>query len=184
MSYLSYTKDFQGVADVFLRDPGRYGPLLQFIEDVMTRDSELTVAERALIAAHVSKLNDCGFCLGAHSWTLAAMDVDLATIRALEEGARIDEVDDRLLPVLAFAAKLTKTPGAVDQADIDGLRGAGWSDQAIEDVINVVSLFNYVNRLVDAFGIEGNEDYFRQIGRTLATQGYAPLVESALKRVG
>ena len=183
MTYLSQAKDFQGVAEVFLRDPERYAPLLQFIENVMTRDSEFTVAEREMIATHVSKLNDCAFCLGAHSWTLAAMDIDLATVRAIEDGAHEGEVDDRLLPVLAFAGKLTRTPGAVGQGDIDGLRAAGWSDQAIEDAINVASLFNYMNRLVDAFGIEGNEDYFRQIGRTLATRGYAPLVESALKRM-
>lgn len=181
MTYLSQAKDFQGVAEVFLRDPERYAPLLQFIENVMTRDSELSVAEREMIAAHVSKLNDCGFCLGAHTWTLAAMDVDLATIRAIEDGVDAEGVDDKLLPVLGFAGKLTKTPGAVDQSDIDGLRRAGWSDQAIEDVINVVSLFNYVNRLVDAFGIEGNVGYFRHIGQALATQGYAPLIQTALK---
>jgi hypothetical protein len=37
MAHLSYTKDFPGIADVFLRDPGLYAPLLQFIEGVMTR---------------------------------------------------------------------------------------------------------------------------------------------------
>ena len=35
MSYLSQAESFQGVADVFLRDPERYAPLLQFIESVM-----------------------------------------------------------------------------------------------------------------------------------------------------
>ena len=76
MSHFSYSEDFQGVADVFLRDPHRYAPLLQFIENVMTGPSDLTKAEREMIAAHVSKLNACNFCLGAHKWTLAAMDVD------------------------------------------------------------------------------------------------------------
>lgn len=32
MPYLSHAKDYQGVADVFLRDPDRYAPLLQFIQ--------------------------------------------------------------------------------------------------------------------------------------------------------
>lgn len=184
MSHLSYSKDYQGVAEVFLRDPERYAPLLQFIENVMIRESELTKAEREMIAAHVSKLNDCGFCLGAHKWTLAAMDIDLATIQAIESDLDEESIDDRLLPVLAFAGKLTKSPGEIEQSDIDALRAAGWSEQTVEDVINVVALFNYVNRLVDAFGIEGNEGYFRSIGRSLATRGYAPLIESALKRAG
>ncbi len=76
MPNLTYAQDFQGVADVFLRDPTGYGPLLQFIEDVMTRDSELTAAEREMIAAYVSQLNACRFCIGVHHSTLAAMNVD------------------------------------------------------------------------------------------------------------
>ena len=53
MPFLDYAKDFQGVADVFLRDPARYGPLLHFIEDVMTRESELSKSDREIIAARV-----------------------------------------------------------------------------------------------------------------------------------
>ena len=182
MPYLSFSKDFQGVADVFLRDPDRYAPLLKFIETVMVGESDLTKAEREMIAAHVSKLNGCDFCLGAHKWTLAAMDIGAGTIEALETGPEAAGVDDSLRPILRFATKLTQTPEQVGQADIDALRAAGWSDQSIEDAINVVALFNYVNRLVDAFGIKGNETYFKQIGATLAKQGYAPLIKSALRK--
>lgn len=184
MSYLSQSKNFKGVAEVFLRDPDRYAPLLQFIEAVMVGNSDLTKADREMIASHVSKLNGCDFCLGAHKWTLAAMDVDLRRIEAAEAGPEAEGLDDRLRPILRFAGKLTRTPQEVTQSDIDALRAAGWSDQAIEDVINVVSLFNYVNRLVDAFGIKGNEAYFKQIGAVLATQGYAPLINTALKKAG
>ena len=182
MSHLSYSKNYKGVADVFLRDPDRYAPLLQFIEAVMAGASALTKAEREMIASHVSNLNGCDFCLGAHKWTLAAMDIDLRMIEAAVAGPEADAIDDRLRPILRFAAKLTKTPQEIGQADIDALVKAGWSEQAIEDTINVVALFNYVNRLVDAFGIKGDESYFKQIGAALATQGYAPLIENAMKR--
>ncbi len=176
MAYLTYSKDFRGVADVFLRDPGRYGPLLQFIDDVMTRPSELTRAERELIAAHVSKKNGCGFCLGAHRATLAAMEIGWATLEALDTNLDDAAISDKLRPVLHFASKLTDAPGRVTADDIGSLRAAGWSDQAIEDAINVTALFNYVNRLVDGFGIKGDDDYFRHVGTALATQGYAPLI--------
>ena len=182
MSYLSHTKDFQGVADAFLRDPERYAPLLQFIEAVMVGQSALTKAEREMIAAHVSHLNGCGFCLGAHKWTLAAMDISPLTIEAIEAGPEAEGIDERLRPILRFATKLTRTPDRIGQANIDDLRAAGWSDQSIEDAINVVALFNYVNRLVDALGIEGTEPYFKQVGAALAKQGYAPLLDSLLKK--
>ena len=182
MSHLSFAKDYQGLAEVFLRDPERYAPLLQFIEGVMTGESELTKAEREMIAAHVSKLNGCDFCVGAHSWTLAAMDIDPRGSEAGAQAPSLDSVDDHLRPVRLFAGKLTQTPEAVGQADIDALLAAGWSEQAIEDAINVVSLFNYVNRLVDAIGITGNEPYFKQLGASLAAQGYSPLLKSVLRK--
>lgn len=182
MSHLSYTKHYQGVAEVFLRDSPRYAPLLQFIESVMVGDSVLSPAEREVIAAHVSKLNGCDFCHGVHSWTLAALGIDQHAIAALDGDANTASVDDTLRPILRFATKLTNTPAAIGQADIDALTGAGWSEQAVEDAINVISLFNYVNRLVDALGIEGNEPYFKEIGSVLAEQGYAPLIKSALRK--
>ncbi len=182
MPYLSYAKRFRGVADVFLRDPDLYAPLLQFIERVMTRDSELTKAEREMIAAHVSKQNGCDFCLGAHRWTLSAMEISWSTIEALEEGPDGETIDARLRAMLRFAEKLTDAPEQMGQADVDALIETGWSEQAVEDAINVVALFNYVNRLVDAVGIEGDEAYFRQVGAMLASRGYAPLIDTALRR--
>lgn len=184
MSYLSYAQSFRGVADVFLRDPDVYGPLLQFIEAVMTRDSELTKAEREMIAAHVSRRNGCDFCLGAHRWTLAAMDIGWPIIEALDEAPEGADIDPRLRAMLRFADKLTATPEEIGQADVDDLLAEGWSEQAVEDAINVTALFNYVNRLVDAFGIKGDEAYFKQVGRALATDGYAPLINSALRKAG
>ena len=182
MPHMSFAKDYQGLAEVFLRDPERYAPLLQFIEGVMTGESELTKAEREMIAAHVSKLNGCDFCVGAHSWTLAAMDIDPRMIEAVAHEPELDALDEGLRPILQFVGKLTKTPDAVGQADIDALLAAGWSEQAIEDAINVVGLFNYVNRLVDAIGITGSESYFKQLGASLAKQGYGPLLKSVLRK--
>ncbi len=184
MPHLSHAKDFQSIAEVFLRDARRYAPLLQFIEGVMTGESALTKAEREMIATHVSKLNGCGFCLGAHKWTLAAMDIDPGMIEAVEAGPGAVGVDQGLRPLLGFATKLTRSPEDVGAADIEALRAAGWSDQSIEDAVNVIALFNYVNRVVDALGIEGDEATFKQIGATLAEQGYAPLVQGALSKAG
>ena len=182
MPYLSYAKGFQGVTDAFLRDPGLYTPLLQFIEAVMTRKSELMKTEREMIAAYVSHRNGCSFCYGAHRWTLAAMGVDWATIESLNDGAAGELLDERLRSMLRFAAKLTDGLEEIGQTDVDLLLAAGWTEQAVEDAVNVVALFNYVNRLVDGLGIKANDDYFRQVGKTLASKGYAPLIETALKR--
>jgi len=177
MTHFSYSKNFQGVADVFLRSPELYRPLLDFIENVMVGPSALTKVEREILAAHVSRLNGCDFCLSAHHATLAAMEIPERTLDTLDQGANIEGISDNLRHLLVFAEKLTLSPHDMAQADIDALTRLGIAEQAVEDAINVISLFNYVNRLVDAFGVEGSPDYFRLVGRSLARSGYAGLLQ-------
>ncbi len=176
MSYFSYSKRFKGVADVFLRSPQTYRPLLEFIEGVMLGPSELSKEQREILAAHVSLLNGCDFCVQAHIATLAALGASDKVLNALEQNEASTLGDSSFQRLLEFAEKLTRTPHAVAQQDIDVLTGAGLSEQLIEDAVNVVSLFNYVNRLVDAFGVQGNPGYFQAVGRSLAQKGYAGLL--------
>jgi alkylhydroperoxidase family enzyme len=50
--------------------------------------------------------------------------------------------------------KLTQSPAAVEQADVDKLRQAGLSDQAISDAAQVISYFNYINRIAEGLGVD------------------------------
>ena len=55
--------------------------------------------------------------------------------------------------MLDFAAKLTRAPAAVEHSDLDALRRHGFDDAAIHDVVQVVALFSYYNRLADGLGV-------------------------------
>ncbi len=56
--------------------------------------------------------------------------------------------------MIAYAIKLTRTPHDVSEHDVDLLRDAGFDDTAILDICQVVSYYNYVNRLADGLGVE------------------------------
>ena len=56
--------------------------------------------------------------------------------------------------MLTFAVKLTKTPAAMDDADVEALRSAGFSDRDILDIVEVVGYYAYANRIADGLGIE------------------------------
>lgn len=174
MSFFSYSTDYQGVVDIFTHGPGRYLPFAQLLVGIMNGKSELSIPQREMIALYVSKLNECHYCVGSHRAVLVALDIDEATISAAEAGSTTDA---RLTPVLNFAAKLTQSPGSVVRADVDALRGVGWSEQTVEDVIGVVSLFSFLNRLVDGFGIKGSPENFAQGGRMISRNGYGPIVQ-------
>jgi uncharacterized peroxidase-related enzyme len=70
--------------------------------------------------------------------------------RGAEAGA-LGEVDRALC---AYAEKLTRTPAAMTEADLAPLRARGLSDAAIHDAIQVVSYFNYINRVADAVHVD------------------------------
>jgi uncharacterized peroxidase-related enzyme len=53
-----------------------------------------------------------------------------------------------------FAELVTRTPSAVRRQDLETLRRHGLSDRDILDVVEVVSYFNYINRVADALGID------------------------------
>lgn len=61
--------------------------------------------------------------------------------------------------MLDYAVKLTRTPWAVEEADIQALRDVGWNDRAILDIAQVVAYFNFVNRLAEGLGV-ALEDYW------------------------
>ena len=53
-----------------------------------------------------------------------------------------------------FAELLTRTPSAVRPQDLNTLRAHGLTDRDILDVVEVVSYFNYINRVADALGVD------------------------------
>jgi uncharacterized peroxidase-related enzyme len=58
-----------------------------------------------------------------------------------------------------FAVKVTHEPAQVSAEDIESLRTHGLSDAAIHDALQVISYFNYINRIADAVGIEDEPDW-------------------------
>ena len=56
--------------------------------------------------------------------------------------------------MLEYAVKLTRAPRSIDAADVERLRHVGFEENAILDICQVVSYYNYVNRLADGLGVE------------------------------
>lgn len=69
--------------------------------------------------------------------------------------APLDPADRALC---AYAEKLTRTPGAMSEADLQPLRDAGLDDGAIHHAAQVIGYFNYINRVADAVHVELEPD--------------------------
>ena len=93
------------------------------------------------------------------------MTRDRALVEALAADWRGAEIDDRLRAILGYAEKLTGTPAAVEEADLEPLREAGLDDRAILDVVQVTAYYNYVNRMADGLGVELEEGWPEAVRR-------------------
>lgn len=58
-----------------------------------------------------------------------------------------------------LALRMTHEPASVSAAHLEAVRGHGWSDAAISDAIQVISYFNYINRVADAVGVEDEPEW-------------------------
>ena len=56
--------------------------------------------------------------------------------------------------MLRFATKLTTAPAAMNDADVDALRSAGFSDRDILDIVEVIAYYAYANRIADGLGVQ------------------------------
>ena len=59
--------------------------------------------------------------------------------------------------MLDYVDLVTRTPGAVEQADVERLRGAGFGDKAILEINQIAGFFAWCNRTVSGLGVELEE---------------------------
>jgi uncharacterized peroxidase-related enzyme len=67
------------------------------------------------------------------------------------------EFDEKTRTLLAYAEALTKEPAAIGDADVDALRDAGWSEDAIYDATALIAFFNFSGRMEAASGLPPDE---------------------------
>jgi uncharacterized peroxidase-related enzyme len=138
---------------VFYR-PAFYGAQAKvFTHEAMRGPSAWSVADRELMAAFVSKVNQCAFCVGAHTATAGQAYQDGAKVQAALADLESASIDESLRATLRMLGKLTRE-GNVSAGDMRQVMSAGVSRQQIEDALAVCAAFNTTDRLADAFGFE------------------------------
>lgn len=129
-------------------------PLLEYHDAVLRNDSELTVAERELIAAYVSSLNDCHYCFSAHRDHAKAWGIPAEVFGNVQIDLDQPFIDARLRPVLAFVRRLTVDPAGTGEGDAQAIYDAGFSEEGLFDIISVTALYNFMNRILEGAGIK------------------------------
>ncbi len=163
--YFSICTDKLGMVPYVLKSfMGNQAKLSNFIalyNELMLNEesSGLSKLEREMIAVAVSSANRCYYCLVAHGQAVRELSGDAQLGEMVAFNYRVAELEPRQRTMLDFAWKLTKTPQEIGEADRQGLRDVGFSDQDIFDISDVVGFFNYTNRLAHGLDMMPNPEY-------------------------
>ena len=99
----------------------------------------------------VSQDNSCHFCYGQTRGMLSILGYSDAQIAALESETVLS-AEEQL--ALAFVRKLSRANPRPDRREIEAMRTAGWSQQAIAELAFVGATAAYANRVCTGLGFQ------------------------------
>lgn len=75
--------------------------------------------------------------------------------------------------LLAFIRKVNRDSFKIRPEDIETVKQAGWTEEALYDAITVCALFNFYNRWIDASGVHDmTPEAYAMQAKKLAYEGY------------
>lgn len=167
--------DLAGLYDEIRRARGKVANIMKIhslLPETMRKHLELYMAtmfapgglrreQRELIATVVSAVNGCAYCTRHHAEALNFYWKDEEKLRKLIEDHRRVELAPKDRAMVEYAAKLTRSPSAVAEQDVQTLREAGFADEEILQINLIASYFNFVNRVALGLGVEFTEEEAR-----------------------
>lgn len=127
---------------------------------IMFQKSPLSRAQREMIATVVSSINKCHYWIEHHWAALRSLKklgervCDDSLKAELTTDWRSADISDFDKQILDYTEKTTLNAHTITQEYIDDKKANGFDDLMLHDIVQVVSYFNYVNRMADALGIE------------------------------
>jgi uncharacterized peroxidase-related enzyme len=164
-----------GIRSLFEYRPDAAAPLCALAEQLLRGPSELTLAERELIAAYTSSGNGCRFCTLSHAAVARAhYGAEAAVVDAVLADAATAPVDERLRALLRIADRVRVTGQAVGAEHVAAARAAGATDAQVHDTVLIAAAFCMFNRYVDGLATTYPEapSAYAEMGRFLAEHGY------------
>lgn len=117
---------------------------------IINEKSSFTATERQVVRLAASYENSCHYCMAAEAAVSQGAGVDAGVISALREGTPL--ADAKLEALRRFTVAMVRDRGFVSDADVQTFIEAGYSQEAVLDVVLIVGqkvLSNYTNHLVE-----------------------------------
>lgn len=174
MAHINLGNDLPGIRGpiAFRQKTGK--PLNDFANTLLTTDEGLSRAERELIGAYVSHLNDCQFCQNFHGAVASHFLGEEDTVTAVKDNLRSAPISEKLRALLFIAFSVQKGGRHVTTYQIAAARENGATDQEIHDTVLIAAAFCMFNRYVDGLATwsPSEPEYYRYRAAMVAELGY------------
>lgn len=170
--YIQLDQQYPGIVSLFMFDKGVSKHLTAMGQEIMRRPSPLSVGERELIAAFVSKLNECEFCYKSHASCAFETLNRPEWVRQVINECCVQELPLKLRALLCVAADVQALTRDTLPMSMHLAKEQGATDQEIHDTVIVASFFCMCNRYVDGLGTTFVPGQEVEGGKSLAKYGY------------
>ena len=150
MAFIDVDKNLPGIRSLMAFSPETAAPMGELANLLLRSNEGLTMAEREMIAAHVSYLNDCVYCHESHgAIAVCYLDGNKELVDTVKKDYQNAAISDKLKSLLAIAASVQKGGLHVTTQQVDIARKAGATDKDIHDTVLISAMFCMFNRYVD-----------------------------------
>jgi len=156
---LSNNKNPSSIVDIFNDRKKMYSNALSMAQEILREESYLTPLDREIIATYTSKLNNCDFCYKSH------LEFTKSLTNNFDNEFTIESYSNKYHSIFKLAEKITQNPPSVTDDDIQTCYSDGWTKDEVKDAIAVICIFNFYNRIVESYGVQGYSTFESSVDR-------------------
>jgi uncharacterized peroxidase-related enzyme len=181
MPHIDVDENLPGIRSLMAFSPQTAEPMGKLANLMLRSNDGLSMAEREMIAAYVSYLNDCFYCHQSHGAIVTCYLYDNnKLIDQVKKDYQQADISNKMKTLLSIAGSVQKGGKHVTQQQINDAKIAGATDRDIHDTVLIAALFCMFNRYVDGLATNTPQDLstYPLRARQIAEHGYGNYIFS------
>ena len=175
MPHINVNKDLPGIRALLEFSPETASPIGDLANLLLRTNEGLSMAEREMIAAHVSYLNDCFYCHQSHGAIAACyLNGNEELVNQVKQDYMNADISEKLKALLTIAGSVQKGGKYVTPGQIETAKTHGATDKDIHDTVLIAAMFCMFNRYVDGLAANTPTDLssYPLRARQIVEKGY------------
>lgn len=151
------------VPNVFLalaHRPDEFRAFFAYHDALMDKEGGISKAEREMIVVATSCANQCQYCVVAHGAILRIRAKNPLIADQVAINYRKSDISARQKAMLDFAMKVAVSAHAIEEADLEALKGHGFSQDDAWDIAAIAGFFGMSNRLANVSNMRPNDEFY------------------------